>query len=110
MLGDPDIKRIRAILRINGLHEGGCASRDPLKGREVPGRSYLEPGACNCWVTEDPLEMESNPPARIETMSNSAEIVKTHLYADGRKRSWRKSIRSWEGPQDWEEIVYEVTS
>lgn len=94
-----DIHKIKAILRFHGLHEGWCASRTSADGT----LSGFPP--CNCWLGEDPWDMEFDPPAAIETYRNNAETVRGHRYADGRRRAWRRKHPGWGEPSEWTEII-----
>lgn len=98
-----DIHRIKGILRANNLHEGHCDSRDIRNwSRNEDGEWNAQP--CNCWLSEDPFDMEKDPPVSIGGYQTAdpdpkAERVRTHRYADGRKRSW---VSERGGP--WKEV------
>lgn len=96
---DTDLQRLKGILRQHGLHEVWCASRTSADGRT----GGFPP--CNCFISEDPFGMQKDPPLRVENSTNIAETTRTHLYADGRTRWWRKRYRSHGGSGEWAEMT-----
>lgn len=93
-----DIHRLKGILRTHGLHEETCAGRCMVDD----GQSWRRFPDCDCFLSEDPFDMEKDPPLRIEGFQNSAEQSRRHRYSDGRVRDWTKKRDG-----EWAEIVAE---